>query len=328
MPVVINQSDAEILVGQSLTLNATVNASNNQQVNWSVASGSDYVSVAQDGTVLGLAVGTAVVRATSAENENNYDEITVTVLDPNNCGKEVPSNNLENGYTLAGASNISLAVDIDVTGSQFTIESVEPSVVNFATEFEFIFYSDNNGFPGERITSVNGTIVDDVVTGTNYDYWFHKYKVNLDIPVTLNTGKYWMEMKSNAVAWETTTASLEGLPLAFKGDTTNGEWTYAANNNEGVYKIDGVCATLGINESTNESKLSYYPNPVTDYLTIEAQKPIENVVVYNLAGQQIKTQKLNQEEGKLNLTSLPAGVYMIQTLFKDGQFKTFKVIKK
>lgn len=67
--------------GETVTLAATVLPENatNKSITWSVQSGSDYASVAEDGKVTGIAAGQAVIRATSAADATKYAECTITV---------------------------------------------------------------------------------------------------------------------------------------------------------------------------------------------------------------------------------------------------------
>lgn len=78
--VTVNQSTAQLEVGQSLQLNASVTPSNatNKQVIWSV-SNSSIASVSQDGTVTGVAPGTATVTATTVDG-NQTAASTITVV--------------------------------------------------------------------------------------------------------------------------------------------------------------------------------------------------------------------------------------------------------
>lgn len=78
--VTLNQSAAQLQVGQSVQLNATVAPSNatNKQVTWSV-SGASIASVNQNGVVTGLAPGTTTVTATTADG-NKTASSTITVV--------------------------------------------------------------------------------------------------------------------------------------------------------------------------------------------------------------------------------------------------------
>ena len=74
------ESTASVFVGGTVTLHASVVPVNaaTKTINWSVESGATYASVA-NGVVTGIAEGTAVIRAASAEDANIYAECTVTV---------------------------------------------------------------------------------------------------------------------------------------------------------------------------------------------------------------------------------------------------------
>ncbi|MGO4347620.1 family 16 glycosylhydrolase [Paenibacillus sp. MCAF9] len=78
--VTLNQSTAQLQVGQSVQLNATVAPSNatNKQVTWSV-SGASIASVNQNGVVTGLAPGTTTVTATTADG-NKTASSTITIV--------------------------------------------------------------------------------------------------------------------------------------------------------------------------------------------------------------------------------------------------------
>ncbi|OME87478.1 glucan endo-1,3-beta-D-glucosidase [Paenibacillus sp. FSL A5-0031] len=78
--VTLNQSTAQLQVGQSVQLNANVAPSNatNKQVTWSV-SGTSIASVNQNGVVTGLAPGTTTVTATTADG-NKTASSTITVV--------------------------------------------------------------------------------------------------------------------------------------------------------------------------------------------------------------------------------------------------------
>ncbi len=78
----------------TLQLIATVNPSTvSQDVTWSVESGSTVVSVDANGLVSALANGTAIVRATSVEDNTKYDEIEITV-NISSVGLETLENNI------------------------------------------------------------------------------------------------------------------------------------------------------------------------------------------------------------------------------------------
>ena len=87
-----------------------------------------------------------------------------------------------------------------------------------------------------------------------------------------------------------------------------------------------VTVTLGVNNFDNAS-FNYYPNPVTDILTISYSNVISEVIVYNLVGQQIVIAKPNATQTQIDISSLTAGTYLLKVT-SDEVSKTVKVIKQ
>lgn len=80
---IANNESAEVYVTQFLQLFTSVQPQYAAKgVIWSVISGGEFVNVSNAGRVEGIAAGVAVIRATSVEDPNKFNEITVTVLAP------------------------------------------------------------------------------------------------------------------------------------------------------------------------------------------------------------------------------------------------------
>ncbi|WP_395091240.1 GEVED domain-containing protein [Vaginella massiliensis] len=75
------------------------------------------------------------------------------------------------------------------------------------------------------------------------------------------------------------------------------------------------------------SDLKYYPNPVSSHLGLTSEKIMESVTIYNLTGQKVLTAMPKASKTLLNLSSLPAGNYVVEVKFKDD-VKTMKILKK
>jgi hypothetical protein len=76
-------------------------------------------------------------------------------------------------------------------------------------------------------------------------------------------------------------------------------------------------------------ELKLYPNPVSSKLTIETNKPLKNIDVFNLMGQNVLS--LEQESGhstSINVSGLKGGVYFIRVQTLDGHHITRKFLKK
>ncbi|QQV01303.1 MULTISPECIES: T9SS type A sorting domain-containing protein [Chryseobacterium] len=86
-----------------------------------------------------------------------------------------------------------------------------------------------------------------------------------------------------------------------------------------------VLQVLGVTELEKDN-VKIYPNPTADFVHIKlnSKSKIEDAQIYDLSGKLIL--QANLESEKLDLRSLPQGVYMI--IFKNSDIKPIKIIKK
>lgn len=78
---------------------------------------------------------------------------------------------------------------------------------------------------------------------------------------------------------------------------------------------------------SNFISFNYYPNPVKNELTLTANSPMENVVIYNLLGQKQTEVKVKAQTLQLNTTSMQQGVYFVKVTI-NGENKIFRIIKE
>ena len=109
---------------------------------------------------------------------------------------------------------------------------------------------------------------------------------------------------------------------------TDGTTYYAASS-------AGICCSLPLAVTANvtlsvggfdNANFNYYPNPVTDILTVSYSNVISDVVVYNLLGQQVLTAKPNATQTQMDVSGLTAGTYIVKVT-SDEVTKTVKVVK-
>lgn len=85
-------------------------------------------------------------------------------------------------------------------------------------------------------------------------------------------------------------------------------------------------AFLATANSSVESVM-FYPNPATDVVTISGNKtPFTNAMIYSVDGKLVKTTKINS--GKVNISELPKGNYLLKVFNGNSQPKSVKIIKK
>ncbi|KGO78650.1 hypothetical protein Q763_17395 [Flavobacterium beibuense F44-8] len=110
------------------------------------------------------------------------------------------------------------------------------------------------------------------------------------------------------------------------GNTTYDVYVRAVCDEEMTSSWEGpevfTTQLLGLNDNVIKGFV-LYPNPTTGIVRISAQDIIENVVVYNLAGQRLTEVKVNAAASQINLSQLPVGVYVMQVtaLGKTGTYK-------
>jgi hypothetical protein len=86
--------------------------------------------------------------------------------------------------------------------------------------------------------------------------------------------------------------------------------------------VDG---TLGV-ASNSFNNFNYFVN-ANNQLNLSANTAMESLVVYNVLGQQVVSQKLANTNEIVNISALNAGLY-IATVSIDGITKSFKIVKK
>jgi hypothetical protein len=96
------------------------------------------------------------------------------------------------------------------------------------------------------------------------------------------------------------------------------------NNNGVVFKL-GINGS-GINEINENNRISVYPNPVTNNISIEAP-PKSVIKISDTKGQIIMTLFCFYKVTSCNLTDLSNGVYIV-TVKTDKEIVTKKIIKE
>jgi len=87
-----------------------------------------------------------------------------------------------------------------------------------------------------------------------------------------------------------------------------------------------VIVKLGLNDF-DLSRLKYYPNPVSDVLTVHYSEVITKVEVFDLNGRLVMTRNFEKPEVQLDFSALSAGTYMLNIQTKDNS-QFVKIVKK
>lgn len=95
---------------------------------------------------------------------------------------------------------------------------------------------------------------------------------------------------------------------------------------DGMMTVFGICDAILNTPNVSINNFTFYPNPVTDILHIVADHAMTSVSVFNLQGQQVLNSKTSAQH--IDLSALPAGIYLSKVTFEDGSVETFKIIKR
>lgn len=83
---------------------------------------------------------------------------------------------------------------------------------------------------------------------------------------------------------------------------------------------------LAVKEKSIES-FKYYPNPIKNEINLSAKTTIDQVSIFNLLGQSVYSEKINNTKSSINLSSLQKGMY-IMTVTAEGNTASYKIIKE
>lgn len=95
--------------------------------------------------------------------------------------------------------------------------------------------------------------------------------------------------------------------------------------------VIGSLITTIISETIETSKISVYPNPASDVVTLN----IDNIYnadltlnIYNLLGGLVRSELLKQNQQKINVENLSNGIYMLEIKSNQGSEKQKLVIQR
>lgn len=96
----------------------------------------------------------------------------------------------------------------------------------------------------------------------------------------------------------------------------------------GVQQPYEIFVVTGIKETAINLKMSVYPNPTIDFLSLEVEK-VENLtyLLYDLKGKLISFQKLTQTKTTIRMESLSTATYLLRVMKGNKLMKSFKIIK-
>jgi hypothetical protein len=106
---------------------------------------------------------------------------------------------------------------------------------------------------------------------------------------------------------------------------TNGSVTQGVQQPYEISVVTAIEEAKGINLT-----VSAYPNPTTDYLTLEV-KDFElstlHFQVYDMNGKLLQSEKITGNQTSIIMSNLVPATYFVKVVLENKEVKTFKIIK-
>ncbi len=159
-----------------------------------------------------------------------------------------------------------------------------------------------------------------------------------DITINLGDSVTWVNNNNGSHNVNGTTATYASNPESFSMLTTGSNWTFGKRFNiPGIYmyrcdvhsammtgKVTVIDPSLGLTNN-QVSGIVFGPNPASDLITIQANSADFNVVVYDVLGHQVLSERL-VNQNQLNVSALNKGMYLIE-ISVEGKLIQERLIK-
>jgi hypothetical protein len=100
------------------------------------------------------------------------------------------------------------------------------------------------------------------------------------------------------------------------------------NISQGLQQVYEVSSTVDLNDDAINLEIKLYPNPTTNYLTLEVSN--SKKISYELSdmqGKVIENKKVKEKNTTIRMETLPNSIYLLKITEEDQSLKTFKIIK-
>jgi hypothetical protein len=75
-------------------------------------------------------------------------------------------------------------------------------------------------------------------------------------------------------------------------------------------------------------KISIYPNPATNFISINKDENVRDIAIFNLVGRKLKTFQNVEKDEHYDISELPVGMYLVQIIDNGKKILTTQRITK
>jgi hypothetical protein len=189
-----------------------------------------------------------------------------------------------------------------------------PAIVSNTSDGTYIFTPDAGQCAASQTLNVTVTVIPAPTGASPQDY------------TTGQTLQY-LAVDGTGIIWYDAPAGGNVLP-----DTTplvSGVVYYASQTASGCESPTRLAVEAGVNlknDSFDLNTFKCYPNPVNDILTVSYSETVTGLKLYNMIGQLLIIKSVNSNETQFDMSSLPAGSYLLEVAVgnKSKMVKLFK----
>ncbi len=88
---------------------------------------------------------------------------------------------------------------------------------------------------------------------------------------------------------------------------------------------------MGVKEIVMEKQINIYPNPASDILTLSIDRKGNEEMrlnIYNVDGSFVRTVMMKQNQQRINISDLPAGVYVVNIVSEEWSVNKRLIVKE
>ncbi|MGY0392109.1 GEVED domain-containing protein [Bizionia sp. KMM 8389] len=234
-----------------------------------------------------------------------------------NAGYCLPSGSSDLSY-IDGFTTTGAYTNIDNSGSGFAAGNygnyyASHSVVLAADQsFDFTVVSEGGSVGCAIWIDWNNDFAFDETTETVYNttgYNSGPFDGTITVPAGTADGDYVLRVMTD---WNDSNPSDDACGL---------------NNGRGEVEDYKVTVDASLSRDTfAQLAFDYYPNPVTNTLTLKAQQNIQDVAVFNMLGQKVLSKVPNTLTSELDMSSLQSGAYFVKVMVANNT-ETIRIVK-
>ncbi len=171
----------------------------------------------------------------------------------------------------------------------------------------------------ERIVNDKPECWETAVCDVDLCYYFTINSVEFELPPNLEDGEMLVHAYTGGAPGETPTIGEAEVVVRLSNlndpaDTLILEYYFTVTGS-------GSCVTSV--SSAERETLKIYPNPTADYFHLTETQEIQQLVIYNILGNRVRTFDVNGNQN-YNIDDLPNGVYLVGMI--DREYETLKTV--